>query len=422
MDETKKYPRARLAAALVIVLAVGFGVYQVTFGKNRDELAAPFFEAAQSLRAAPGVAYSVGPQYDVRISRYGEVSGTVLPELPILRTGGQTFVDLEGGALRQIMPYIRSDHRPKHNWTAMDERGLQKLQLVHPLPESSVALADRILKLLERPDTDFSPNPDDLSRSSWLPRHTVVSNGPRLFLMVNTVDGPLYVTKEKPHRVTHLSEAFVLSQAWGDPETERRSPGNGLTPGHIPELLQIGGADLQEMNTAQVAREYDTMIEQSADLGVVFDPSIELGLGQATTTCTYRKCEQTVPLEARTYAEADAKAAGQNAKRHVPDRKSARVLVDAHFTLVGRHAEAGNCSAIVTVPLHQSGTVSCSTTKTNAAIKKQAERLGYGPEGPSWMPGPFYWGSHLTRAVVENDVKKLTGTLQERREELTAAP
>ncbi|GAB6897092.1 hypothetical protein [Kineosporia succinea] len=415
-----------LAAVAGVVVLAGSGE---SADEKRERYAAPFVEAANALKEAPGLRFDDGT-YDVQLTSFGDYTGTARIHsavAPIMRTDGSLYAQLGASAVRTLLPYVSGGGA--RSWVSMSPGDLDTLSVDGSVPESPEAAGEAVLDAINASTSDFTP-PTDGTTAAGQPNsgtgNTAVTLNGTPALMAETPAGAIYVTAASPHTLLHVPDAVFTGET-GDGADAPQNPQNPQGPQNPggstdevsftrpvadrdpgPATTTFDGVTLTPLDAAQVSKVYDELAQQAGTLDDVLDAGVDLALGVPTVDCTLEKCSYKVKVTTYATAGGDDAAA------------TSRIALTASFEVDGKKG-VGACTTALTFRSDQARTIGCTTRSAAGEMKDamadaradalvRSRALG----GARVQYSVPYYGEGLVRGVAQIDVKKLVATLQDR--------
>ncbi|MBT0773691.1 hypothetical protein KIH74_32400 [Kineosporia sp. J2-2] len=397
----KKIVLGVIGAVLALVL-IGAGAVAVTRGGGSDgtaaadgeevaatTLATPFVEAANALKVSEGVSYE-DDSYSVKITKSGDMVGTVSYDTPILRADDITYAQLSPYEVDDVIPYMK-DYRggTADEWVELERSSLDTMDIDHSAPASPSALGDALLTALDDDSTDFSPTVEGYEDSlatadAGEETNTTVSlDGTTPALMAQTSAGPVYVSATAPYRVLNVPAGLATgsgSDTTGSGDTTATDgassesstrDGSGTGTGEnvafrksaiTPYVSAREGVQIAELSSDQLSRAYDDMIGYAEKFDSVLDSQVEITVDSTKKSCKASKCTASIKVTTRPYTSSGT-AESTRIGVHVSYQINAYNYVNEPDL---------TCTTVVDMPAKGTKTLKCAVDAT-AMLKKAAK-------------------------------------------------
>ncbi|MBT0772477.1 hypothetical protein KIH74_26260 [Kineosporia sp. J2-2] len=427
---------AGIAGALGLALVAAIAVVALGVGQGRSDeekaadLAAPFLDAANSLKSAPGLTYE-DDNFSVRLTRFGDFTGTLhalSQDYPVLRADGVTYGELDGLMVGSLTSNWRMPSSDKA-WVELKPAALEDtLYIDTQVPDSPADVAQRLVDELNKPGTDFQPSVYDSASTYGTPdgsaEWTEVTLDGTAAYKAQTDAGPVFVSRSSPHTVLQIPVALLNGDTSATGSSS--SPGSTSSPGSAqdnvsftrpkasagPEVYTYDGVALTEMTADQVSEAYDDLLDESEKLKEVLDVDVTLSTSDSTVKCKLNSCKYSIEVTVSPVSTGD---------NEITD-STTRVGLTASFE-VDHKDDVASCTSAATFKMRQTKTLSCSTTKTASTMKKAyaaAKSLAQSQAGA----GEYYrWevpynGYGEVKGIAQLDLKKMGSTLEDRRSQI----
>jgi hypothetical protein len=300
-----RQPRRRwlAGAAVLVAAAVSVTVTVLLSDTSARNPRAPFIQALTNLAVAPSVTQRgrFGSQfaYDVRVTRYGEMTGTMtLPSMrmQVLAVGGVRYLKtasgaLPGGGAAQLPASLLKDE-----WIKADDTMLGGTTSQIGTPAD---LATRLRRLITQSATTF-------------PAGKVQVNGTPAFV-AHTAIGDLFVSTGSPHRVLRFGQrtgpdtpSLPSLPALPSLPTLPSLPGHSLRHGDLAGMAEpvpqsgAGGVDIVTQSIEQALTTYDDIDKEVKHLQDVVDTKLDAQvIEDPLPNCSRNGCVPTVAVRVK---------------------------------------------------------------------------------------------------------------------------